>query len=584
MKLPESWVETRLGDVLERVDTKIDPQTSSISSHFYIGLEHIESHTGHLLREAGDKTEGGDILSIKTQFKAGDILYGKLRPNLNKVYLSEQDGICSTDIWALRATRVIIPEFAVHYLRSPAVHVRASQLAAGANLPRVPASSFDRIPIVLPTILEQQRIVDLMRQAELIVESRSTIQKAIGDTINEHYAKLFGDVFANEKSWPIAKLGTISNVVRGSSPRPQGDPRLFGGPVPRLMVSDLSRDGLWVNAKTDSLTEEGAKFSRAMDSQSVVMAVSGAPGLTAILSNDACIHDGFVGLRNLDQNLLPEYVAYTLNLLKAKNDQQAVGAVFRNLTTDQVRAIAIAIPPLELQKKFREFLLQIKTLQRDIASSNEQLQKLLDAIRIEAFSGELTAGWREINSVEITAAIADRDELLHKKSSKPYKADELDNQTQPVTSKSVRAKTRDAASPQRLKRVEHGRPARHWLINELSEFQHAIWTMLRDEWRNLVIVDDPEAFNDFCTNPQTTWPIEHFNASPNRIRRTLEQLAALGLIAKVSVPRQNAATLQTEYLTAFRPLREDENSRLRDAAMLKNALNTNELPTSYSAE
>jgi type I restriction enzyme S subunit len=100
--------------------------------------------------------------------------------------------------------------------------------------------------------------------------------------------------------------------------------------------------------------------------------------------------------------------------------------------------------------------------------------------------------------------------------------------------------------------------------------------MLQHEWRNLVIVDDPEAFNDFCTNEQTTWPIEHFNASPNRIRRTLEQLAGLGLIAKVSVLRQNAVTQQTEYLTAFRPLRDDENTRLRDAAMLKNAIDSNE--------
>ena len=51
---------------------------------------------------------------------------------------------------------------------------------------------------------------------------------------------------------------------------------------------------------------------------------------------------------------------------------------------------------------------------------------------------------------------------------------------------------------------------RQWLIDELSEFQHEVWNMLRHEWRGLVIVDDPEAFDDFCTNPQTAWGIEHF--------------------------------------------------------------------------
>ena len=362
-------------------------------------------------------------------------------------------------------------------------------------------------------------------------------------------AKLFGDVFTNNKSWPVAKLGKISDIVRGSSPRPQGDSRLYGGPIPRLMVSDLTRDGLWVNATTDSLTEEGAKSSRAMPARSVVMAVSGTPGMTAILNHDACIHDGFVGLRDLDKNLLPEFLAYTLNLLRAKNDQQAVGAVFRNLTTDQVKAIPIPLPPIELQQQFQEFLFQVQVIQADIASSDKLLAELLNTIRINAFSGELTESWRQRNLAKISESVLVRDAELSERGTK------------------VSVRTEVFAPPERP--TDFSRPLRQWLIDELSEFQHEVWNMLRYEWRGLVIVDDPEYFDDFCTNPQTAWRIEHFKASNKRIRQTLEQLAALGLIAKVSVPKSNAVTQQTEYLTAFRPLREDENTRLLDAARLK---------------
>ena len=100
--------------------------------------------------------------------------------------------------------------------------------------------------------------------------------------------------------------------------------------------------------------------------------------------------------------------------------------------------------------------------------------------------------------------------------------------------------------------------------------------MMRHEWRGSIIVDDPDLLNDFCTNPQTAWRIEHFNASPNHVRRVLEQLAALGLVAKVSVPRANSLTQETEYLTAFRPLREDENTRLVDADTLRKALSSDQ--------
>jgi type I restriction enzyme, S subunit len=84
VNLSESWVEVRLGQVLERIAAKINPQSTVATSHFYIGLEHIESHSGRLLLDPQEVTEGADILSIKTAFQKGDILYGKLRPNLNK--------------------------------------------------------------------------------------------------------------------------------------------------------------------------------------------------------------------------------------------------------------------------------------------------------------------------------------------------------------------------------------------------------------------------------------------------------------------------------------------------------------------
>jgi type I restriction enzyme, S subunit len=94
------------------------------------------------------------------------------------------------------------------------------------------------------------------------------------------------------------KLGNLCDIVRGSSPRPQGDPRYYGGSIPRLMIADVTRDGVYVTPQIDSLTEEGSMKSRPMKKGDVIIAVSGDPGRACILNVDACIHDGFVGLRN----------------------------------------------------------------------------------------------------------------------------------------------------------------------------------------------------------------------------------------------------------------------------------------------
>ena len=122
------------------------------------------------------------------------------------------------------------------------------------------------------------------------------------------------------------KLNDLCDVVRGSSPRPQGDKRFFGGSVPRLMVADVTRDGMYVTPNIDSLTEAGAAKSRPMKAGDVVIAVSGAPGVPTILKTDACIHDGFVGLRNLDcSRVNNEFLYHYLNYVKAQSSIGAVG-------------------------------------------------------------------------------------------------------------------------------------------------------------------------------------------------------------------------------------------------------------------
>ncbi|CAG1769911.1 partial Type-1 restriction enzyme EcoKI specificity protein, partial [uncultured bacterium] len=89
---PEGWCLANVGDVIEPSSEKIDPL--KIQEMPYIGLEHIEKDTGELLGQG----RSNDVRSTKTRFYSGDLLYGKLRPYLNKVYVADFDGICSTDI------------------------------------------------------------------------------------------------------------------------------------------------------------------------------------------------------------------------------------------------------------------------------------------------------------------------------------------------------------------------------------------------------------------------------------------------------------------------------------------------------
>jgi hypothetical protein len=66
----------------------------------------------------------------------------------------------------------------------------------------------------------------------------------------------------------------------------------------------------------------------------LVITVSGRTGVPAILAVDACIHDGFVGFRDLSDKINIDYLFHYLSSLTAITSQQAVGAIFKNLTTE----------------------------------------------------------------------------------------------------------------------------------------------------------------------------------------------------------------------------------------------------------
>jgi type I restriction enzyme S subunit len=181
------------------------------------------------------------------------------------------------------------------------------------------------------------------------------------------------------------KVEKICDLVRGSSPRPKGDPRYYGGTVPRLMIEDITRDGKYVVPKVDFLTKEGAMLSRPMKKNDLVMTVSGKTGVPAILEVDACIHDGFVGFRNLSPEVSVEYLFHYFSFYSKVTDSKSVGAIFKNLTTEQIKNIVIPLPKLNIQKQIAAILDKADGLRKKDQQLLVKYDELLQSIFYDMF-------------------------------------------------------------------------------------------------------------------------------------------------------------------------------------------------------
>lgn len=328
----------------------------------------------------------------KTQLEVGDILFN----NTNSVELVGKSAIVSTAMRAgfsnhitrIRLDRNLIDPayFSFWLARLRGTGFFSSHATQWVSQAAYKTSDLRKLEIDLPPLPEQRRIVDLLSRAEGIVRLRREAEKKAAELIPALFLDMFGDPATNPKGWPTQKLDALCDLVRGSSPRPQGDPKYFGGPIPRLMIADITRDGVYVKPTIDSLTIEGAKKSRPMDKGEVVMAVSGAVGLPAILAVDACIHDGFVGFRSLNTAVSPEFFYNYLAAFRRHSVGQAVGATFQNLKTDQIREWVVPLPPPDLQRRFQKAANDLRGLEAQQSTATAKAQETFDTLLAQAFS------------------------------------------------------------------------------------------------------------------------------------------------------------------------------------------------------
>ncbi len=152
-ELPEGWKSVSLGELVQPSKEKIEP--SENPNLKYVGLEHIESHKCQI-KGYGFSV---DIKSTKTMFHRGDVLYGKLRPYLNKVCVTNFDGVCSTDILVFNATSNLNNYYLMRFLSTPNVVDYASNNSSGVQLPRINFQKLSSYTVPLPPLSEQHRIV-----------------------------------------------------------------------------------------------------------------------------------------------------------------------------------------------------------------------------------------------------------------------------------------------------------------------------------------------------------------------------------------------------------------------------------------
>jgi len=155
--IPKNWEWVRLGNVVDYGSSEKSESADIPEDAWLLDLEDIEKDTSRLLQRKVFRDSPSK--STKTTFVAGDVLYGKLRPYLNKVLVADEPGYCTTEIIPIRTFGFIDPAYLCYALKRPEFLAYANSKSYGMNLPRLGTEDARRAAFPLPPLAEQKRIV-----------------------------------------------------------------------------------------------------------------------------------------------------------------------------------------------------------------------------------------------------------------------------------------------------------------------------------------------------------------------------------------------------------------------------------------
>ncbi len=193
----EGCATLRIGDVCHRRQEMIHPNDGTTGKLRFVGLEHIESNSGRRIGETELDAESLD--GRKPRFCRGDVLYGYLRPYLNKVWVAEFDGVSSVDQYAFSAdASQVLPQYLAYYMRSPTYLSRAPVGVTPGYLPRIRSDEVESVSLPVPPIDQQHRISDQLEcELGLAQKIRACLEEQL-DLVGTLPATLIRSAFNGE--------------------------------------------------------------------------------------------------------------------------------------------------------------------------------------------------------------------------------------------------------------------------------------------------------------------------------------------------------------------------------------------------
>jgi len=400
-KVPSHWGMLKLKRIASLLTDKANRRD------YPVALENIESWTGRFILTEGDYSGEG------VAFEAGDILFGKLRPYLAKVLLTEQPGEAVGDFLVLRPTGL-----AAAYLHRLLLTREMISLIEGstygAKMPRASWDFMGTIEAPIPPAQEQSTIAAFLdhetakidrliaKQEELIAllkeKRQAVISHAVTKGLNpdapmkDSGVEWIGEVPTH---WQVIKFKYIAKLESGHTPSRNKPEYWVDCHIPWFTLADVwqLRDGSreYVHETKEKVSELGLANSsaRLLPKDTVILSRTASVGFCAITGSEMATTQDFANWI-CGPKIISRFLLYSIKAMRRELDRLTMGSTHKTIYMPEIESFIGPVPPHNEQERIIAYLRErINTIDASIVSS-EEIVSLLKERRTALISAAVT--------------------------------------------------------------------------------------------------------------------------------------------------------------------------------------------------
>ena len=404
----------QLGELIDCVNDLCDPAQGGTS--VYVGLEHIPTGAFSL----GPVGSPADVRSTKSRFRRGDILYGKLRPYLDKAVLAASDGICSTDVLVLRPKPGFCAAYLLGLVHSKAFLAHAASTTKGVNHPRTSWAGLSSFTWEVPPKPTQEKLGAVLWKVQRAVQVEDRLIAAVRELKQAAMRELFTRGLRGEAlkesvigpvpgSWGVVSLGDSARIGNGSTPSRTTAGYWNAGTIPWL-TSGKIHEGV-ISTPDEFVTELAVRDCHLplVKAGSVLVAITGQGktlGNAAIVTFDTCVSQHLASVEVIRSDVYPQFVWQYLRSRYGHLRQigHSGGSTKGALTCASLRNYAIPLPAIEEQREIVSILVAIDNKVAVHDQKRSLLQDLFKTLLTDLMTGRIRVADLDIDVSEVTAA------------------------------------------------------------------------------------------------------------------------------------------------------------------------------------